>query len=94
MCVQNRVNLGRAIGIFDEILRISISFIYRTLKEILAALDDKLNNADLDGIIAEIDTDGSGTVDFDGELVFSIYFFFKSESIHFSQSIIHDERFR
>lgn len=38
-----------------------------TLKEILAALDDKLNNADLDGIIAEIDTDGSGTVDFDGK---------------------------
>uniref|UniRef100_A0A1B0DF96 EF-hand domain-containing protein n=1 Tax=Phlebotomus papatasi TaxID=29031 RepID=A0A1B0DF96_PHLPP len=38
-----------------------------TLKEILAALDDKLSNADLDGIIAEIDTDGSGTVDFDGE---------------------------
>ncbi|GBP31835.1 Troponin C, isoform 1 [Eumeta japonica] len=37
-----------------------------TLKEILAALDDKLSNADLDGIIAEIDTDGSGTVDFDG----------------------------
>ncbi|XP_055684869.1 troponin C [Lutzomyia longipalpis] len=36
-----------------------------TLKEILAALDDKLSNADLDGIIAEIDTDGSGTVDFD-----------------------------
>lgn len=36
------------------------------MKEILAALDDKLNNADLDGIIAEIDTDGSGTVDFDG----------------------------
>lgn len=38
-----------------------------TLKEILAALDDKLNSADLDGIIAEIDTDGSGTVDFDGK---------------------------
>ncbi|CAD7079996.1 unnamed protein product [Hermetia illucens] len=36
-----------------------------TLKEILAALDDKLSSADLDGIIAEIDTDGSGTVDFD-----------------------------
>jgi calmodulin len=36
-----------------------------TLKEILAALDDKLNSTDLDGIIAEIDTDGSGTVDFD-----------------------------
>lgn len=38
-----------------------------TLKEILAALDDKLNSSDLDGIIAEIDTDGSGTVDFDGK---------------------------
>lgn len=37
-----------------------------TLKEILAALDDKLSSNDLDGIIAEIDTDGSGTVDFDG----------------------------
>ncbi|XP_024083319.1 troponin C isoform X2 [Cimex lectularius] len=36
-----------------------------TLREILAALDDKLNNEDLDGIIQEIDTDGSGTVDFD-----------------------------
>lgn len=37
-----------------------------TLREILAALDDKLGPEDLDGIIAEIDTDGSGTVDFDG----------------------------
>lgn len=27
-----------------------------TLKEILAALDDKLTSTDLDGIIAEIDT--------------------------------------
>ncbi|KAI5750580.1 hypothetical protein M8J76_016839 [Diaphorina citri] len=36
-----------------------------TLREILAALDDKLNPEDLDGIIQEIDTDGSGTVDFD-----------------------------
>jgi calmodulin len=35
------------------------------LKEILGALDDKLTSTDLDGIIAEIDTDGSGTVDFD-----------------------------
>lgn len=40
---------------------------HSTLKEILAALDDKLSSTDLDGIIAEIDTDGSGTVDFDGE---------------------------
>ncbi|KAK9888168.1 hypothetical protein WA026_000437 [Henosepilachna vigintioctopunctata] len=36
-----------------------------TLKEILGALDDNLSSRDLDGIIAEIDTDGSGTVDFD-----------------------------
>ena len=36
------------------------------LREILAALDDKLTSEDLDGIIEEIDTDGSGTVDFDG----------------------------
>lgn len=40
-----------------------------TLKEILKALDDKLSNTELDGIIAEIDTDGSGTVDFDGKLI-------------------------
>lgn len=36
------------------------------LKEILAALDDKLSRSDLDNIVEEIDEDGSGTVDFDG----------------------------
>nr|CAD7595037.1 unnamed protein product [Timema genevievae] len=41
-----------------------------TLREILAALDDKLGPDDLDGIITEIDTDGSGTVDFDGMACF------------------------
>lgn len=41
-----------------------------TLKEILAALDDKLSSSELDGIIAEIDTDGSGTVDFDGRSIY------------------------
>lgn len=30
-------------------------------------LDDKLSDEDLDGMIAEIDSDGSGTVDFDGK---------------------------
>lgn len=39
-----------------------------TLKEILKALDDNLSSRELDGIIAEIDTDGSGTVDFDGKI--------------------------
>ncbi|XP_044755223.1 troponin C, isoallergen Bla g 6.0101-like [Coccinella septempunctata] len=37
----------------------------KTLKEILKELDDKLTNDELDMIITEIDTDGSGTVDFD-----------------------------
>ena len=41
------------------------------LREILAALDDKLTPDDLDGIIEEIDEDGSGTIDFDGEYHFS-----------------------
>lgn len=36
-----------------------------TLREILKELDNKLNDEDLDGIIEEIDEDGSGTVDFD-----------------------------
>ena len=38
----------------------------KVLREILAALDDKLTSEDLDGMIDEIDTDGSGTVDFEG----------------------------
>lgn len=50
-----------------------------TLKEILGALDDKLSSNDLDGIIAEIDTDGSGTVDFDGKI--RLKFFEKQNSI-------------
>ncbi|XP_043238570.1 troponin C, isoallergen Bla g 6.0101-like isoform X1 [Amphibalanus amphitrite] len=37
----------------------------QVLKEILKALDDKLTSEDLDGIIEEVDTDGSGTLDFD-----------------------------
>lgn len=39
------------------------------LKEILKELDDQLSDADLNGMITEIDSDGSGTVDFDGELL-------------------------
>jgi len=52
-----------------------------TLKEILAALDDKLTSSDLDGIIAEIDTDGSGTVDFDGKYN-TVFIFNKIEIIN------------
>ncbi|XP_050442795.1 troponin C, isoallergen Bla g 6.0101-like isoform X1 [Adelges cooleyi] len=35
------------------------------LREILKELDDKITNEDLDMMIEEIDSDGSGTVDFD-----------------------------
>ena len=34
-------------------------------REILAEVDPNLSEGDLDGIIAEIDEDGSGTMDFD-----------------------------
>jgi len=35
------------------------------LKTILAEIDSSLSNEELDGIIEEVDEDGSGTVDFD-----------------------------
>jgi Ca2+-binding EF-hand superfamily protein len=41
------------------------------LREILKELDDKITAEDLDMMIEEIDSDGSGTVDFDGEFVFN-----------------------
>lgn len=37
------------------------------LREILRELDDQLSDSDLDNLIEEIDSDGSGTVDFDGK---------------------------
>lgn len=40
-----------------------------SLKEILKELDNQLTSEDLEGIIDEVDADGSGTVDFDGELI-------------------------
>merc|ERR1719219_1696592 len=36
-----------------------------TLKEILKELDNKLTEEELEGIIEEVDEDGSGTLDFD-----------------------------
>lgn len=47
-----------------------------SLKEILAAMDDQLTDEQLIDIIAEIDTDQSGTVDFDGWLLFVSLFFY------------------
>ena len=38
-----------------------------SLKEILKELDSQLSEEELEGIIEEVDTDGSGTLDFDGK---------------------------
>lgn len=37
------------------------------LREILRELDEKLTEDDLDNMVDEIDTDGSGTVDWEGK---------------------------
>ena len=37
------------------------------MKEILKELDGKLTDEDLENIIEEVDEDGSGTLDFEGE---------------------------
>ena len=44
-----------------------------TLKEILREIDNKLSEEDLDGIIEEVDEDGSGTLDFDGKYFLMVY---------------------
>lgn len=36
------------------------------LRDIMKSLDEEMSDEDLEDIIAEIDTDGSGTVDFEG----------------------------
>lgn len=41
----------------------------QTLKEILKELEPNISNEDLDSMIEEIDSDGSGTVDFDGKSI-------------------------
>lgn len=50
-----------------------------SLREILAALDDQITPDQMDGMIAEIDTDGSGTVDFDGEHPCRLWLFSRCE---------------
>lgn len=42
--------------------------------EIFKELDNTITADDLETMIEEIDSDGSGTVDFDG-IYFSVYFF-------------------
>ena len=47
-----------------------------TLKEILKELDNKLTEEDLNGIIEEVDEDGSGTLDFDGQFQHAIVVYY------------------
>lgn len=42
------------------------------LREILRELDEKLTEDDLDNMVDEIDTDGSGTVDWEGKTLLSL----------------------
>lgn len=41
-------------------------------RDILHELDDKLSPEELDQMIEEIDADGSGTLDFDGKIIFLV----------------------
>lgn len=57
------------------------------LREILKELDEKLSPADLQQMIEEIDTDGSGTVDWEGLISFlfgfcflNLFFFYRIQS--------------
>jgi len=58
-----RAELKQAFRLFDKEGTGFITMIQ--FREILAEVDPNLSEEDLDGIIAEIDEDGSGTMDFD-----------------------------
>lgn len=63
---RTHVNLNAKHWNFD--LKLGNGYITTAvLREILKELDDKITNEDLDMMIEEIDSDGSGTVDFDGK---------------------------
>lgn len=62
-----------------------------SLREILAALDDQITPDQMDGMIAEIDTDGSGTVDFDGEYQISSNYPILSFACPSIQKMLHRE---
>lgn len=58
------------------------------LKEILRELDDQLSDGDLDGMIQEIDSDGSGTVDFDGEFESFVMFTDRNEPVEWVERVV------
>ncbi|KYQ54899.1 Troponin C, isoform 3, partial [Trachymyrmex zeteki] len=51
------------------------------LREILRELDDQLTKEELDMMIEEIDSDGSGTVDFDGTFLIFLFLLFQQNII-------------
>jgi Ca2+-binding EF-hand superfamily protein len=74
--VATFVNSGENAAKLDEELREAFrlydkegnGYISTTvLRDILAAIDETITDEELDEMIMEIDADGSGTVDFDGE---------------------------
>ena len=62
---QMREELKEAFRIYDKEGNGYITT--EVLKEILHEIDPELTDDDLDGIIEEVDEDGSGTLDFDGD---------------------------
>lgn len=55
------------------------------MREILRELDDQLTDEELDIMIEEIDSDGSGTVDFDG-MYFSIVLYYNCKFSFITQN--------
>ena len=62
---QMREELKEAFRIYDKAGNGYITT--DVLKEILHEIDPELTNDDLEGIVEEVDEDGSGTLDFDGK---------------------------
>jgi len=60
---QMEKELTEAFRIFDK--EGNGYFTTQVLRELLHELDDTLTDEELDGIIEEVDADGSGTIDFD-----------------------------
>lgn len=60
-----------------------------TFKEILRELDGSIPENELDGIVDEIDVDGSGTVDFEGTYRFHYFITFMQSFIRREKKIHH-----
>lgn len=85
----NKILFKHLLSIFTRILPLTGNGYIPTtcLREILRELDDQLTNEELDMMIEEIDSDGSGTVDFDGTF-FLLFFSFLFFSPRYIRSII------